>query len=155
MFGAVSLRIRKEGHMMADPLIFSEVLLDIYNVATPQLSLIDAVEGMEGDGPSRGKPINVGAILASKDGISLDIVAAQLMGFNSLSIPSNLVAEKFHGKDSPEVIGLDVNEIAVPFKRPDPSMLRMLPVWIVHYAGNLFTVRPAIDWENAPPVERV
>jgi hypothetical protein len=65
------------------------------------------------------------------------------------------VAEKFHGKDSPEVIGLDVNEIAVPFKRPDPSMLRMLPVWIVHYAGNLFTVRPAIDWENAPPVERV
>ena len=40
--------------MMADPLIFSEVLLDIYNVATPQLSLIDAVVGMEGDGPSRG-----------------------------------------------------------------------------------------------------
>ena len=51
MFGAVPLRIRKEAHMMADPLIFSEILLDIYNVATPQLSLIDAVVGMEGDGP--------------------------------------------------------------------------------------------------------
>ncbi|WP_292344671.1 DUF362 domain-containing protein [Methanohalophilus sp. 2-GBenrich] len=57
MFGAVPLRIRKEAHMMADPLIFSEILLDIYNVATPQLSLIDAVVGMEGDGPSRGKLI--------------------------------------------------------------------------------------------------
>ncbi|WP_225420114.1 indolepyruvate ferredoxin oxidoreductase subunit alpha [Methanohalophilus profundi] len=24
----------------------------------------------------------------------------------------------------------------------------MLPAWIVHYAGNLFTVRPEIDWKK-------
>ncbi|MFW5986657.1 MAG: DUF362 domain-containing protein [Methanohalophilus sp.] len=145
MFGAVPLRIRKEAHTMADPLIFSEILLDIYNVAAPQLSIIDAVVGMEGDGPSRGKPIKVGAILASKDGISLDMVAAQLMGFDPLSIPSNRVAARAYGDISPQIVGVPVDEITVPFKKPGPSLLRMLPPWLIQKAGHLFTVRPEID----------
>ncbi|ATU07496.1 DUF362 domain-containing protein [Methanohalophilus portucalensis] len=145
IFGAVPLRIRKEAHMLADPLIFSEVLLDIYNVVTPQLSLIDAVVGMEGDGPSRGKPINVGAILASKDGISLDMVAAQLMDLAPLSIPTNLVATRVYGDISPQIVGVNVDDIAVPFKKPGPSLLRMLPSRVVQKAGGFFTVRPEID----------
>lgn len=65
---------------------FSSLLVDIYQNIKPGLNVMDAVIGMEGEGPSAGKPKKVGLILASRNTVALDIVAAELMGFNPKNI---------------------------------------------------------------------
>jgi uncharacterized protein (DUF362 family)/Pyruvate/2-oxoacid:ferredoxin oxidoreductase delta subunit len=59
---------------------FAEVLVDIYQIRPPDLVIMDAVIGMEGNGPSAGDLRQIGKIIASDDGVALDAVMATMMG---------------------------------------------------------------------------
>lgn len=59
---------------------FADMLIDILTLIRPALTVMDAVVGMDGAGPSAGDPFPVGALLAGDDGIALDVVAASLVG---------------------------------------------------------------------------
>ncbi len=48
----------------------------------PDLSVIDGVEGMEGDGPVGGDPVQHGFVLLGSDPVAVDAAAATLMGFD-------------------------------------------------------------------------
>jgi uncharacterized protein (DUF362 family) len=52
----------------------------------PDLSVIDGFTGMEGDGPSRGTPVDSRIAVASVDPLAADVLSARLMGFNSKKI---------------------------------------------------------------------
>jgi len=66
---------------------FAEALVDVYQIRPPDLALMDAVVGMEGNGPSSGNPKQVGKIIASDDGASLDAVMVTMMGKRPEKIP--------------------------------------------------------------------
>lgn len=66
---------------------FSEMLLDLLTLIKPRLSVMDAIVGMEGNGPSAGRPRFIGALLASADSVALDVVATSLVGMEPLSVP--------------------------------------------------------------------
>ncbi len=59
---------------------FAQGLLDILTFVHPNLTIMDAIVGMEGDGPSGGDPRPLGAILASADCLALDVACAALVG---------------------------------------------------------------------------
>lgn len=65
---------------------FSQLLVDIYQNIKPQLTIMDAVIGMEGHGPTSGTPKKAGLILASKNAVALDIAACRIMGINPKKI---------------------------------------------------------------------
>ena len=71
---------------LADIGRFSTMLLDLNSLIKPRLSVMDAVVGMEGNGPSAGSLRNIGAILAGADHIAVDIVASSLLRFKPLDI---------------------------------------------------------------------
>jgi uncharacterized protein (DUF362 family) len=52
----------------------------------PDLAVIDGFTGMEGDGPSRGTPVDSRIAVASVDPLAADVLSARLMGFNSKKI---------------------------------------------------------------------
>jgi uncharacterized protein (DUF362 family) len=52
----------------------------------PDLAVIDGFTGMEGDGPSRGTPVDSRIALASVDPLAADTLAARLMGFDPKKI---------------------------------------------------------------------
>lgn len=52
----------------------------------PDLAVIDGFTGMEGDGPSRGTPVDTRVALASVDPLAADVLGARLMGFDSKKI---------------------------------------------------------------------
>jgi uncharacterized protein (DUF362 family) len=54
----------------------------IYTEGTPALSVLDAWEGMEGDGPVSGTSIMQYCAVASIDPLAVDRIAAKLMGFS-------------------------------------------------------------------------
>jgi uncharacterized protein (DUF362 family) len=52
----------------------------------PDLAVIDGFTGMEGDGPSRGTPVESRIAVASVDPLAADVLAARAMGFDSNKI---------------------------------------------------------------------
>ncbi len=54
----------------------------IANRIHPQLTILDGVEGHEGNGPISGTPIQHGVALAGMDYIAADRIGAELMGIN-------------------------------------------------------------------------
>jgi uncharacterized protein (DUF362 family)/NAD-dependent dihydropyrimidine dehydrogenase PreA subunit len=59
---------------------FHEMIVDVFRLRIPDLSLVDAVVGMEGNGPASTELRNIGLILASDNAVALDAVIAKMMG---------------------------------------------------------------------------
>jgi len=73
---------------------FSEALVDIYQVRTPDLVVMDAVVGMEGKGPSSEDLRDIGKIIVSDNGVELDAIMAAMMGADPLHIPMLRIAHE-------------------------------------------------------------
>ncbi|WMW22180.1 DUF362 domain-containing protein [Methanolobus mangrovi] len=146
MFGALPLRTRKEMHLLADRRIFGEAVIDLYSVAKPHLAVMDAVVGMEGNGPSHGTPVKTGAILASYDCVSLDVVASELIGFDPMRIPTTSAAiERGFGSKDPVIIGTSLDEVKIKYKPSSGGITSSFPPAITRMFGRYFEMRPKID----------
>ena len=67
---------------------FAEMLLDLAGFVRPALTVMDAVVGMDGDGPSAGRPFPIGAILGGSDPVAVDVAALALVGQDAAPIPT-------------------------------------------------------------------
>ena len=59
---------------------FHEMVVDVFRLRVPDLFLVDAVVGMEGNGPASPDLRDIGLILASVNGVAVDAVMATMMG---------------------------------------------------------------------------
>jgi len=59
---------------------FNELIVDVFKLRVPDLFIMDAVVGMEGNGPASPDLREVGLILASDNAVALDATVARLMG---------------------------------------------------------------------------
>ncbi len=83
MFGILVGAEKARVHLSAPrPEDFSEALVDIYKIRVPDLTIMDAVVGMEGNGPSSSDLRPIGKILASPNGVSVDGLMAAMMGIS-------------------------------------------------------------------------
>ena len=97
---------------------FADMLLDLDEYFHPTLSIVDAVIGMEGNGPTAGTPKKMGALLASRSPHTLDMVAARLIGYDPFEIPT-LEAARRRGM-VPETEGeLTIHGDIAPLLVPD------------------------------------
>lgn len=71
---------------------FASFLIDLNECITPDFIFMDAIKAMEGEGPSNGHPIELGAVLASTNLLAIDIAAASLVGYLPADIPTNRAA---------------------------------------------------------------
>jgi uncharacterized protein (DUF362 family)/NAD-dependent dihydropyrimidine dehydrogenase PreA subunit len=61
---------------------FQEMIVDIFKIRVPDLFIVDAVVGMEGNGPASPDLRNIGLILASDNAVATDAVIATMMGID-------------------------------------------------------------------------
>jgi ferredoxin len=64
------------------------MLIDLDEYFKPTVSICDAIVGMEGNGPTAGVPRQIGCIIASASPHLLDVVAAEVIGLDSASVPT-------------------------------------------------------------------
>ena len=74
--------------------VFSEMLVDLLSCVRPCLTIMDAVIGHEGEGPSAGSPKNIGLVLASSDAVALDAAATRIVGYEPLRIYTTYYAHE-------------------------------------------------------------
>lgn len=143
VFGAVPLRTRRVAHALADRL--AEALVDIYSYSPPSLNVMDGVWGMEGDGPSQGRPRHLGLLFVSKDAVALDAVASYLIGYEPMEIDTTRIAhERGVGVGDLaeiEVVGEEIDQYRRRFKRPTSLYMRnaKLLSWVLY---SLSSVKP-------------
>ncbi|MDY6906547.1 MAG: DUF362 domain-containing protein [Thermodesulfobacteriota bacterium] len=61
---------------------FHEVVVDVFKLRIPDLFIVDAILGMEGNGPASPDTREIGKILASDNAVALDSVIARMMGLD-------------------------------------------------------------------------
>lgn len=60
---------------------FAEALVDIYQLRPPELTIMDGIIGMEGNGPSTSGRLRwIGKIMAADNAVSMDAVMCHMMG---------------------------------------------------------------------------
>jgi uncharacterized protein (DUF362 family)/NAD-dependent dihydropyrimidine dehydrogenase PreA subunit len=81
-FGIVLGGEKPKVHLKApNNMAFSEALVDIFQIRPPELTIMDGIIGMEGNGPSTSGTLRpIGKILASDNAVSLDAVVCHMMG---------------------------------------------------------------------------
>ncbi len=102
---------------------------DVYRIRKADLTFIDAIIGMEGQGPHVGTPVEMNLFFAGTDTVAVDAVASSVMGFETVEIAAvRITAIDGLGEadiSKIEVVGTPVDQVRRFFKRPmnDPTGL--------------------------------
>ncbi|MBU4456854.1 MAG: DUF362 domain-containing protein [Nanoarchaeota archaeon] len=104
---------------------FANMLLDIWMNVKPQLTIMDGIIGMDGNGPSNGNLVKLDLIMASDNAIALDLVAEEMIGFKGKILTNNFALKrKLIDKEKIEVKG-KIRKIK--FKKPSTIAI---PIWL-------------------------
>ena len=80
LFGCIPGLQKPEFHYrFKKPDDFCDMLVDLCETVRPAITLVDAVDAMEGDGPSGGAPIHLGLTLCAANPYALDVALCALI----------------------------------------------------------------------------
>ncbi len=111
--GLLSLAGKKSFHKLG----LHEPLVELAKVVSPRLVIIDAIEGMEGEGPLNGKRKRVGALVIGTNQLEADIVSCGIMGIDHTRVDHLAygIRERI-GPEVPVVIGTpSIADVRTPF----------------------------------------
>jgi uncharacterized protein (DUF362 family) len=127
MKGCLWRRSKVDLHMLPESPEYKDKPLDIAiadmsSVLRPHLSIIDGTIGLEGLGPSAGKPKPLDVVLVGVDAFAADAIACELMGISARDIPHlRIGADRGYGVinlDQIEVSPEDWKALRAPFAPP-------------------------------------
>jgi uncharacterized protein (DUF362 family)/Pyruvate/2-oxoacid:ferredoxin oxidoreductase delta subunit len=80
---------------LADPRRFAHMLLDVAYFVQPRLNIVDAILGLEGDGPGTGgSPRQIGALVAGADPVHVDVACCRIAGIPVTDVPVLMAARE-------------------------------------------------------------
>lgn len=146
IYGVVPGYRKSEYHrLLPHPRDFSGLLLDIYSLCKPDLTIVDAVVGMEGAGPSNGHLRQIGLLIGGEDAVAVDTVIAELIGCPPSRVTTIKEAESrgvgVSSLEEIEVVGEREAKIA-DFRLPFRDLLSYAPSWLASFLGRYIWVRP-------------
>ncbi|MFD4668773.1 DUF362 domain-containing protein [Lentzea sp. NPDC058450] len=97
----------------------ARVIADLQSVVKPQLTVLDGVVAMEGTGPLDGSPVDLGAIVISKNTAAADAVTARHLGFAISLLPQFWYCLDKGLLPRPTVVGDEQQVLTRPFEPPN------------------------------------
>ena len=96
-----------------------EVFHRLYTVFKPELTIMDARVGIDGNGPTKGNPVKMDLMLTSNDALALDVTAAKVMCLDwKQTYLSYIAARTGLTEKAIKVQGLQINEVKRRFELP-------------------------------------
>lgn len=135
MYGTVRSLVHQEG-IKLEPTGTSAVTIDMVKANKLGLSVIDATTAMQGQGPSishGGTLVDMNLIIASKNALAADMVAANVMGFEPIEIDTFKWAWKAGMNPSSindiQIVGEKIEKVRQQFQRPQVIPYTMISNW--------------------------
>lgn len=152
LFGLVVGMRKARLHLQAgtDKAFFALMLLELAERFKPALSIMDAVVGMEGNGPGNGEPVHLGALLASPSAVALDTVATAMVKLPEQSVWTQRVAREKGlpgvSLDELQLHGTPLAALLAPHFRPaaNADINFGLPLPVKNLLKNAITAQPEI-----------
>jgi uncharacterized protein (DUF362 family)/Pyruvate/2-oxoacid:ferredoxin oxidoreductase delta subunit len=169
IFGCIPGVLKAEYHLrMQSVYDFSRMLNDLAGLVAPELTIMDAVVGMEGEGPSNGKPKEFNYLLASTSPYYLDLAAVRLMGIKAEEkVPSIKAAltDQIIKKENLELRGDQLvapSEVEIPKIEKENNLIdAKLPDFLSDFLEKILRPKPVFKEdkcvgcrtcaENCPP----
>jgi uncharacterized protein (DUF362 family) len=109
LFGCVSGHNKAQWHFEVgkDSRVFARLLVEIALTVNATLHILDGIIGMDGNGPSNGRPRQLNMIIAGTNPIALDRVVVELIGQTPEQFPIFGAAKDLH------VSGVDLTDIEI------------------------------------------
>lgn len=132
LYGLVPGTTKVEYHSrFPNAALFSQMLLDVCACVKPAFAILDGVVGMEGEGPSGGKPRAIGAMIGGRNPHAVDAVAAQLIGLRPEQVTTLEAAMKRGMLPDYEIVGDDIQpmiirDFDIPMKLRRGSWVEMM-----------------------------
>lgn len=154
LFGTVPGLMKPELHFRyPDKKDFSTMLVDLCQFITPDLSIIDAVDAMEGDGPTGGTKTHVGCLIVSDSPYYADLTASEIIGIEPMDVLMLTEANRrglCPEKVSPDAVeGASISECkAEKFQMPrskDVDFANHVPKFLRPAVRKITTPRPVIN----------
>ena len=96
-----------------------EVLYRLYTLFKPQLTIMDARVGIEGNGPTKGKPVKMDLMLTGNDALAVDIAAAKVMMLDWKETYLGYIAKKTGVQEADITVeGLQIETVEHRFEPP-------------------------------------
>jgi len=153
LFGCISGKRKAQWHFNTgiNHELFMRMLVELYALLSPKLTIMDAIVGMEGNGPGSGDPRRIGAIIAGRDAASVDAVAAKLVGVEPEQLPlikAAVAAGVGETRlDRIKILGKPIEHLAIAdFRLPPTEHLEWpLPDWARSLLKNALTTKPVVN----------
>lgn len=133
---------------------FASMLNDLaYTVMSDRITvnILDAIVGMEGNGPTGGSPREIGCLITSLNPFNIDRIAKEIIGVKEVLYVDESVRRgyTYESADDIKIIGDDYESFIVPdYKMPD-SKPRGLAMILRRFSGGklgkFFSPRPVIS----------
>jgi len=101
-------------------------IVHLNEVIKPHLHIVDALIAMEGNGPSRGTPINYGKVIIGTNPFQIDHICARLIGFPRGEVKTLVEAKNMRFINENEYKqweNVSLDEYVREFKRPELTPL--------------------------------
>jgi len=151
IFGLIPGLYKVYVHKMAPNFIsFAKEIARIYSLARPDLSIVDAIVAMDGDGPSGGDPYDLGLVIASADAVSIDAILSKIIGLEPLSVPSTKAAAAMNLGQA-QINNIDINGVSLEdilvrdFNLPNISVLFKMPNFLARSLLRFIPLMMGID----------
>jgi ferredoxin len=131
---------------------FSDMLADLVTTFRPDISIMDAVVAMEGQGPGTGDPINSGFIAVSDDPVYLDSFCCSIAGIRPKDVEI-LVRSELAGLGNMADMACVRNDfshlVTRDFRLPETrsSLLKVIPLpeKVTSFLSDFLMKSPVID----------
>lgn len=141
LFGMIPERKRIKYHPFLD-----QVLVDLCEIYKNQLIIVDAIRGMEGHGPTRGRIVDMNIIISGKNPAAVDRIMCKVMGFDISEIPHIEYACKKLNPDGVNIkcSGVKLDDVIKNFDRPhlDPITATKMWIWRHKRLNDIFFASP-------------
>ena len=131
--------------------LFATMLNELCALLKPRLTIMDAVIGMEGNGPGSGEPRLIGVVIAGRDPVAVDVDSSGVLGVSLERLPLiRAAAAAGYGETRPDritVIGGSIASVAIKhFRLPPQEHLEWrLPEWARLVLKDALTTKPVIN----------
>lgn len=148
LFGFVPGVSKAQCHLrFREPFYFAEMLVDLACYITPQITFVDAIEAMDGEGPSSGKKFPAGFVAGSDNPFELDAFLAESASLDEKRL-FTVLSSKARGLVNPsnrKILGdsLTIEGFELPKKTSTLSSLRSF-----RFISRLLTAYPEFNKEK-------
>ncbi len=141
----------QQGYHRAD---LSQKIVDLHRIVPPQLTIIDGLWGMEGQGPWEGTPVKMDLIIAGVDTVAVDATASRCMGIDPFNEVVAIRTAHAYGlgtadEQEIEIVGRKIEEVKQHFRRSNWNPVGLVRGVHVHVGGTcigcMATIRAFLD----------